>query len=130
MSNTTKSLSMVVPAANRDAANRLMRGLGRDESPDPGRTFAVELNTSGKPSDAKSHYGAHTWDDTLVAVLDSGVLPGDINWSKFDLTKPQAKAALASIDYTAVVNREPRANFNQKLTDKNLKTVEETDVNK
>ncbi len=121
--NTSKSLSMIVSAADRDAANRLMRGLGRDNAPDPGKTFIVEFNSSGDRVDAVTDYGAHTWDDSLVAILDSGVLPLDINWGNFGLTKATAETALASIQHFAVVNRTPRINFNQKLTDRSLKGI-------
>lgn len=114
----TKSLSMIVPAVHQDKCNRLMRALGRDNAPDPGKTFSVELSPTGQG--AVTHYGAHGFDDDLVDILD-GSLPSDIEWTDFGLTAGEATQAHAVIFYLAVVNNnKPLVNFYQRLTNSGL----------
>lgn len=122
----TKSLSMIVPAPQRDDCNRLMLALGKDNAPDPGRTFSVELSPTGKAT--VTHYGAHGWDDDLAAILDSGTLPAGINWPAFNLTENAANQALAIIKYFAVANRTPRANFEQKVGAEGLLEIEVEEI--
>jgi len=107
-----KSLTMVVTIADRDNANKLMRGLGRDVSPNPGNTFSVELNLDGDNQRAVSHYAAHGWDDALVDILTTLTLPGGIDWSRVGLTQVEAQNALNSIRFSAIENRTPLMNFN------------------
>lgn len=89
-------LGMLVSVTHRDDANRLMRALGRDEYPDPGRTFSVPMSPTRTP--AATHYGASTWDDELLAILESRSLPA-VDWAAFGLTATKAQAALDAIRY-------------------------------
>ena len=123
MTGTTKSLSMSVPAALRDDCNRLMRALGRDDAPDPGRTFTVELSPAGNPTDVVTRYGAHTYDDDLADILDNGVVPGNIDWARFGLTAARAQAAFAAISYRAVPGRASVVNFVAEITARGVKRI-------
>ncbi len=107
--NTTKSLSMIVPAPQRDDCNRLMCALGRDDTPLPGRTFSVEMSPNAKGN--ATHYGCHTYDDALGDLLDKGTVPGNIDWAKFGLTENAARQAFLAIRYVSVFGRESVANY-------------------
>ncbi len=65
-----RSLSILVPAAFRDAANLLSCALGYDTN--PGSTYSVKLSSTG--SGEPTHYGAHTWaTDAFVDLLTSAL---------------------------------------------------------
>lgn len=92
-------LGMIVPAKNRDDCCRLMRALGRDNAPDPGQTFSVSMSPSRTPN--ATDYGASTYDDELLAILEAGTLPSGIDWSAFGLTAAKADAALRAVKFRA-----------------------------
>lgn len=89
-------LGMIVSVMHRDDANRLMRALGRDECPDPGRTFSIPMSPTRTP--VATHYGASTWDDELLTMLEGNSLPA-VDWVAFGLTATKAQAALDAIKY-------------------------------
>lgn len=100
-------LGMLVSVTDRDDANRLMRALGRDEAPDPGRTFSLPMSPTAAP--VATHYGASTWDDDLLQILQSGVLPA-VDWAAYGLDQTRAQAALDAIRYRSSPER-PADNF-------------------
>lgn len=96
--NNIDNLSMIVPVSARDDCNNLMRALGRDDSPAPGRTFSVALSSTGdKPA---THYGSHTIDPELVDLLSGGAMPSS-DWPSFGLDESTATAALGEIIHSA-----------------------------
>lgn len=100
----TRSLSLMVPASARADADALMAALGR--GPD---TFSVPMapGRTGSPT----AWGAHTYDDALLAILEAGTLPAGIDWAAHGLTQRRAQDALAAIRFRAVVGRGSVANF-------------------
>ena len=123
----TKSLSMTVPANMADDCNRLMRALGRDDAPDPGQTFTVELSPDGNSTDVATRYGAHTYDDELAAILDNGVVPGNIDWQTFGLSKKRARDAFAAISYRPVPDHASVANFAAEIRARGVKRITRED---
>ena len=126
MPTFTKSLSMTVIAALVDDANRLMRALGRDDAPDPGQTFTVELSPDGNPTDVVTRYGAHTYDDDLVNLLDNSTLPAR-DWPLSGLTAARAQAAFAAISYRAVLGRASVVNFAAEMMARDVKRITRED---
>ena len=99
-----KSLSMIVPGAAREDANALLAALGRGEN-----TFAVDLSATAEPP--ATHWGAHTFDDELLTILESGALPPGIDWPAHGLSEGSAQAALAAISFRGVADHNSVANF-------------------
>ncbi|MCF6315430.1 MAG: hypothetical protein COB39_07505 [Marinosulfonomonas sp.] len=88
------SLSLLVPAAQVDDANRLMRAFGRDASSDPGSTFVVELSPEG--TGAATFYAAHTQDPELLEILGLDN-PPKTDWALYHLTEERAQIAFNAI---------------------------------
>ena len=112
----TKSLSMIIPTAKKVDCNRLMAALGRGSN-----TFIRDLSPSG--ARAETHHGAHTFDDALLSILQSGVVPVGPNWEAHGLTAVSAQAALNAIKYSAKTTGRPRANLNSHASSQGLKLV-------
>lgn len=106
-----KSLSLIVSDAKRADANALMWALGRQDNPASARTqtFSVDMSPSRTPT--ATHWGAHTYDDALLSIVQSKVLPSGINWSAFGLTQTRAQQALDAIRFAAHDNQNANANF-------------------
>lgn len=92
----TLSIVMVVPAAQRDTANKLACALGHDVM--PGRTFSVPLSSDG--SEPATHYGCRTAAQQsfvdLLTAAGQGELP-DVSWADFELTAGDIPAVLAAL---------------------------------
>lgn len=93
-----KSLSLIVPAELRGAANRLACALGLDHL--PGQSYSVALSASGAAPAA--HYGCHAWaTDVFVATLAGaigGALP-PLDLAANGLTEADVAAVLAALLY-------------------------------
>lgn len=100
----SNSLSLLVAAAKRDDANALMEGLGRGPN-----TFKVDCSPSRTP--VATHWGAHTYDDALLTIIETRTLPPNINWLDYGLTPLTAQLALDAIRFKAVNDRNSVANF-------------------
>jgi hypothetical protein len=105
----TKSVSMLVSANARSIADSLMEAMGRG----PG-TFGVEVprweSDEPRPEPA-THYGAHSFDDELAAILLSQTLPEGIEWKRYGLTTEEAQQALGAIEFTIANNQKAADNF-------------------
>ena len=121
----TQSLSMTVPSTLSDDANRLMRALSRDTAPDPGRTFSVKLSPNGNANDAASDFGAHSYDDELLVLLDGSTIPDGIDWQEFGLTQGKAQAAFSAISFRGVANHNSVFNFEVEIQSNGLKRIPE-----
>ena len=89
------SVSLIIPAANQLAANKLACALGFDVL--PGNTFSVPLSSDGENV---THYGAHTYaEQSFVDMLNSakaGILP-PVLWTDYELDEAKAGAAVAAL---------------------------------
>lgn len=114
----TKSLSMIVTSSKRADCNNLMEALGRGSN-----TFAVDLSPSG--ARAETHYGAHTYDDVLEAILVGGVIPIGPDWAAYGLTAVSAQQALEAIRFVSRADRNSVANFEGLATAQGVKPIRE-----
>lgn len=106
MNSYTQSISMVVPASKRVDCDSFMAALGRGPN-----TFSVPLSPSRAPS--ATYYGAHTYDDDLLGILN-GELPTGIRWTDFGLTATSAKQAKDAITYRNFLKgNNPSQNFGE-----------------
>lgn len=91
------NISILVPAAHRDNANRFMCAIGKDVL--PGQTF-IAPSAAGKSGPA-THYGCQGAETQefidLIQAAKTGTLPTGITWSDYDLTEGQARAACATM---------------------------------
>lgn len=99
-----KSLSLLVPDSKRADANKLMEALNRGPS-----TFIRDCSPSRTP--VATHWGAHTYDDQLLNIIETRTLPGGINWSAYGLTQTKAQQALDAIRFKAVNDMNSVSNF-------------------
>jgi hypothetical protein len=102
----TQSRTLIVLAAQRTGANRIMEALGRG----PG-TFSVPLVPIATPDVAPTHYAAHTYDDALdqgealLATLPAAVL------TRVRISRTVATAAWSAVRQHAKADRSSTANF-------------------
>lgn len=121
-----RSCSLVVPAADKADANRLMAGLGVGNLGD--ENFAARLSSSG--AEPATHFGAHAWQEAAVAVVwsalptNDGTLPTIQGvWGDFGLTDITAKAAAASLTVSVVTGGTPGGNFDATIAGLGLQRV-------
>lgn len=113
----TKSLSLIVASSKKADCNKLMEALGRGPN-----TFRVDLSPSG--ARAETHHGAHTYDDALLAIIESGVVPIGIDWAAYGLTAVSAQDALMAIKYLARADRASVANFEAHAAAQGVKPIQ------
>lgn len=91
------SAVLIVPAALREAANRLSCALGYDEM--PGSTYSVPLSINGQ--EPASHFGCRSQAKQefvdILGAAGQGVLPGDLDLTTFDLTPADVRAIVAAL---------------------------------
>lgn len=115
----TKSLSLIISASKKADCNKLMEALGRGPN-----TFAVDLSPNA--ARAETHHGAHTYDDDLLAIIESGIVPVGIDWAAYGLTAVTAQDALLAIKHYARADRASVVNFEAHATAQGVKPIRET----
>lgn len=111
-----KSLSLLVPDSKRADANALMEALERGPN-----TFSVGCSPSRTPT--ATHWGAHSYDDALLDIIQTRTLPSGINWSAYGLTQTKAQQALDAILFKAVTDRNARSNFDTLGSDNGVGSI-------
>lgn len=99
-----KSLSLLVPDSKRADANALMAALGRGPN-----TFIRDCSPSRTPN--PTHWGAHTYDDEPLSILETNTLPAGVDWAAYGLTHTSAQQALNAIRFAGHANNNSVANF-------------------
>lgn len=101
-----QSLTLIVPAAQRDAANRLACALGTDTL--PGSSYNVPLSATGAAP--ATHYGCHAWaSDGFVATLGAaigGTVPA-LDLDAVGLTETDVAGVLAMLTHAVSSDSSP-----------------------
>lgn len=124
-----RSCSLVVPAASKADANRLVAGLGAGQLGDD--NFAARLSASA--AEPATHFGAHSWQEADDAAIWSalptagGTLPEGVVWGDYDLTEATAKAAAATLTVSVVTGGTPGGNFDATIAGLGLQRVQAVD---
>lgn len=99
MSEYTYSVSLIVPAALREKAQRLAWAIGHDEPPLD--SFTAELSSDGINI---THYGLHTYAvpefAAMLSAAQQGQLP-PIPWSDYGLTEQDVTDLMSAMTVVA-----------------------------
>lgn len=111
MSEYTYSVSLIVPAALHEKAQRLAWAIGNDEPPLD--SFSAELSSDGTDI---THYGLHTYAvpefAAMLSAAQQGQLP-PIPWADYGLTEQDVLDLMGAMTVVAMEEVEAQVTWQQ-----------------